>query len=307
MDLIEVSQNTTCTQLSTLLLPASRSNAHTSFKAAIKELLCNLQKLPPPSCWFPRPPSAVENLRLTDCPDRRKSLQLLVQHNADREQGYQLNGFADLPLNQAAQHWIASATKPCGSTRLMDDFTTPHHRVTAAVSYPKMPQALSWQNPTPSQIEDLAISIQLKEMQRLSPPELGHLTSTLPDPSLAIGSRDQYLQGNSRPSPPLQAKPAPEESFQSCLLARISSSVDRESLMVTPTKMAELIVQACASENKNSTGQYLFSPQHLEKHVIKRVSWPRRLRCQCGNTTASYGMAQDTVVGQPTHVPSTNV
>ena len=132
----------------------------------------------------------------------------------------------------------------------------------------------STKDPTSSRLEDLKIKKQLQAMQRSSsvPSNLisTQIERTLKDTHTASQSLSQSALPAARPSQHGSGVAIDWES--------------RRTLNVTPTKMAELIVQAWGLEAHSQSYMYMFDIDLLRKsNKIKRLNPGKDVNCECGS------------------------
>jgi hypothetical protein len=223
-------------------------------------------------------------LRLTSHCTGRRSLGVSLLYNHTCPVLYEPAGFASSPDTDTS-----SFNDPSTATDHVGKFHVGYYQIAVTAGHVKpiqdeaggrspVPEIISnggsTKDSTSSRLEDLAIKRQLQAMQR---------SSSIPS-NLISTQIERALKSTHTAS---------QNVSQSALSAAMPGqrgsgiAVDwdsRRKLNVTPTKMAELIVQAWGLEAHNQSYVYMLDIDLLRKsNKIKRLNPGKDVRCECGS------------------------
>jgi hypothetical protein len=218
-------------------------------------------------------------LGLTNYPTGRRSLGVNLLYNPTCPLLYEPSGFAGSPdTNHFPFIDTATPTDDVGK------FQVGYYEIAVAASHAKLveeetgrqkvPESIndgdSARNPTSSYLKDLTTRRQLQAMQR---------SSSIPSNLISTQMERALKRTQTASQSALSAATPPERDS--------SIGVDWSSLRqrnITPTKMAELIVQAWGLEAHNQSFTYVLDMDQLRKNnKIKRLNPGKDVSCECGS------------------------
>jgi hypothetical protein len=262
------------------------AGAQKSFRKAIRNLLVLCQQLPA----LPRRGSLEtwDNLlRLTHLLIGRRSLGVNLLYNPSCPVLYEPPGFTGLPdTNTCSFVDNSTATDDVGK------FHVGYYEVAVAASHATLadqkaaelshvPQTTnqddSTRDATSCRLEDLTTRRQLQAMQRSSSV-----------PSNLIPTQMEHAPRGTQTASQSGLSAAIPQKHGSGISVDLSPRRQRN---VSPTKMAELIVQAWGLEAHNQSYTYVMDMDHLRKNnKIKRLNPGGSISCECGSNHKENAM-----------------